>query len=508
MTPPRALLLVLLAAFLAPTARAQTLASLRIAQGLSMPVYATAPPGDKRLFVVEQGGRIKIVKNGTVAATPFLDLSGQVVCCGGRGLLGLAFAPDYATSGLFYVHYVRPGGTNGNGFIRIDRFQVSANPDLASPASQEMLLDIGEHPSQFHHGGQLAFGPDGMLYVALGDGATYPSPSPAQDDASLLGKILRIDVGGGLGSGYSVPPDNPFVGAGPPLDEIWAKGLRNLSRASFDPVSGALYLGDIGQSTREELDVQPATSSGGENYGWDVMEGTVCLQPSNPACTNGSLELPIYEYPTGFPNCAITGGVVYRGVIPALEGHYFFSDYCSGSVWSLVWDGAGGYTDFQDRTAQIDPGGIFGMVTALERGGSGELHVVDYSNGKIYKIKNAFECNDGLDNDGDGLADTSDPGCGSASGLREDPQCDDDLDNEGDGGIDWDGGAGSGVPDPQCSGVPSRDVEKKKSGGCGLGVELGVVLPLLLALRRRRMIAYGRGGSSTLRGREEPREGA
>ena len=485
----RMLLLPAAAVLIGSGAMAQTpaLESVRVASGLTLPVYVTAPPGDERLFVVEQGGRIRIARNGSVAATPFLDLSSQVVCCGGRGLLGLAFAPDYATSGLFYVHYVRPGGASGNGFIRVDRFQVSANPDVANPASQEMLLDIGEHPSLSHHGGQLAFGPDGMLYVALGDGATYPSPSPAQNDGSLLGKMLRIDVSGGPGSGYTIPPDNPFVGPGLPLDQIWVKGLRNPSRASFDlpPAgTGALYIGDIGQAAREELDVQAVSSSGGENYGWDVMEGTVCLQPGNPACTNGSLTLPVYEYPTTGTNCAITGGVVYRGVIPGIQGHYFFSDYCSGDVRSLVWNGAGGFTNFQNRTSQIDPTGSFGIVPALERGGSGEMFLVDYSNGNVHKIISANECSDSLDNDGDGFVDAAaDPGCGgSPTANREDPQCDDDLDNEGDGRTDWDGGAGGGLADPQCGGQAWRDKEAKPR--CGLGAEVALLLAPLLVLRR------------------------
>jgi len=486
----RAFVLVLLGLGLASAARAQTppLESVQVAAGLTLPVYATAPAGDPRLFVVEQGGRIRIVRNGVVGATPFLDLSSQVVCCVGRGLLGLAFAPDYATSGTFYVHYVRPGGASGNGFIRVDRFQVSSNPDLANSASQEILLDIGEHPSLSHHGGQLVFGADGMLYVALGDGAVYPDPSPAQDDASLLGKLLRIDVGGGPGSGYSIPPDNPFVGPGPPLDEIWAKGLRNPSRASFDPVTDALYIGDIGQATREELDVEPVSSPGGRNWGWDVMEGTVCLQPGNPACTDGSLSLPVYDYPTTGADCAITGGVVYRGALPGLQGRYFFSDFCSGRIRSLVWNGGGGFTNLEDWTAQVDPTGSFGIITALERGGSGEMFAVDWSNGKVYRIISANECGDGVDNDGDGLVDAAgDPGCGgSTSTNREDPQCDDDLDNEGDGGIDWDGGAGGGPADPQCVGAPWKDAEKKQRAGCGLGAELAAILPVVLGLRRRR----------------------
>jgi glucose/arabinose dehydrogenase len=470
------------------SAQIPALESVRVASGLTLPVYVTAPPGDARLFVVEQGGRIRIARNGAVDPTPFLDLSSQVVCCGGRGLLGLAFAPDYATSGLFYVHYVRPGGANGNGFIRVDRFQVSADPDVADPASQEMLLDVGEHPSLSHHGGQLAFGPDGMLYVALGDGAVYPSPSPAQDDASLLGKLLRIDVSGGPGSGYSVPPSNPFVGPGPPLDEIWSKGLRNPSRASFDPASGALYIGDIGQASREELDVQPVASSGGENWGWDVMEGTLCLQPGNPACTDGSLEPPVYDYPTTGGNCAITGGAVYRGVLPGLQGRYFFSDFCSGRVWSLAWNGAGGYTDFQEWTSQLDPGGSFEIITAVERGGSGELHLVDWTAGRVYRVISANECADGLDNDGDGLVDAAaDPGCGgSPTANREEPQCDDELDNDGDGRTDWDGGTGGGSADPQCAGQAWRDKESKAR--CGLGGEIGVVVGTLGALRRRRAV--------------------
>jgi glucose/arabinose dehydrogenase len=440
----------------------QLLRAERVASGLTLPLYVAAPPGDDRLFIVEQPGRIRIVEDGVLLPDPFLDLTAEVVCCGGRGLLGLAFAPDYAQSGTFYVHYIAPGG---NGFIRVDRFQVSAgDPNQADPTSGEMLLEIGPHPSLSHHGGELVFGPDGMLYIPLGDGGTYPDDDFPQEDDTFYGKVLRIDVSGGPGSGYTVPPDNPYVGPGLPLDEIWAKGLRNPAKADFDALTGDLYLSDIGQVTREEVNVAPYPDLGeGDNYGWSLMEGSVCIS-GDPLCSSGTLTLPVYDYARTQAQCAITGGTVYRGALAAIQGEYFFSDYCSGELWSFVWDGAGGITSLTDWTAQVAPPGGFQQIVAVEADGKGELHLVDRLAGEVWKVVSRQQCDDQIDNDGDGQTDfPADPGCADAGDPSEAFDCDDTLDNDGDGLAD-------APADPGC--VDAADASEREAGlVCDDGVD-------------------------------------
>jgi len=308
-----------------------------VAQGLSSPLGLTgAGDGSGRLFVVEQTGAIRIIDAGEVRPTPFLDLgpAGEdlIVFGGERGLLGLAFHPDYAANGFFYVDYTR----KADGATVVARYHVSADPNVADPASAQQLLVIPQ-PNTNHNGGSLAFGPDGYLYVGTGDGGGAGDPNESgQRLDTLLGKILRVDVD--PGPGYTVPSDNPFVGVAGALGEIWAYGLRNPWRFSFDRSTGDLLIGDVGQGRREEIDFQPASSGGGENYGWDVLEGSLCYEDvpagSCAALLGGGSVLPILEYGHVAGACSVTGGFRYRGSTRAtLAGQYLFGDYCTGVVW-------------------------------------------------------------------------------------------------------------------------------------------------------------------------------
>jgi len=299
----------------------------QVAGGLSAPIFLTAPHGDSRLFVVERAGRIRIVRNGTLVATPFLDIAALTTTDGERGLLSMAFDPNYGTNGRFYVYY-----TDANGAITIARYSVSAaNPDIAN-ASGTVLLSIPHGTFSNHNGGQLAFGPDGMLYIGTGDGGGSGDPSGnAQNPGTLLGKMLRIDVSGA--SGYGLPAGNPFVGQSGSRGEIWALGLRNPWRFSFD--AGLLYIADVGEDQREEVDVAPATSAG-LNYGWNRTEGTACVGAA--ACDKTGLTMPVFEYGHDAGACAIVGGYVYRGsASPALHGRYFYTDLCTGKLLSFMY---------------------------------------------------------------------------------------------------------------------------------------------------------------------------
>ncbi len=343
------------------------------ASGFSLPIQAThAGDGSLRLFVVEQGGAIRIVKNGAVLPTPFINLSNLVVAGGERGLLGLAFHPNYKTNGYFYVNYTRAG----DGATVIARYSVSgANPDVADPASAVILLTI-DQPFPNHNGGQLLFGPDGYLYISTGDGGSGGDPgNRAQDINSLLGKMLRINVNGG--SPYAVPDDNPYVGkAG--QDEIWALGLRNPWRFSFDRVTGDMYIGDVGQNVWEEVDYQAAGTSGGVNFGWRCKEGTHPFNFSDP-CSSLALTDPIAEYSHSEGN-AVTGGFVYRGnQYPALTGRYFYADFGTGKIWSMYKTGANSWS-----APELEWGGGIN-ISAFGEDETGELYVVDYS-GKIRRL--------------------------------------------------------------------------------------------------------------------------
>jgi glucose/arabinose dehydrogenase len=294
--------------------------------------------GDSRLFLVTQRGQVFIWDGQEVVSQPFLDIRTLVSCCGERGLLSIAFHPQWTQNRFFFVNY-----TNSNGNTVVARYRVSSNPNLADPQSGQTLLLIPQ-PFQNHNGGQLQFGPDGYLYIGMGDGGSANDPEcNGQRDDTLLGKMLRIDVNQNVAAPpfYGIPSDNPFVGPTPPLDEIWAKGLRNPWRFSFDRETGDLWIGDVGQGAREEIDLEPASALGGFNYGWKIMEGTVCTTGgptgcvgNTPQCNAPELIRPIYEYSHANGDCSVTGGYVYRGArFPALRGIYVYGDFCSGRLW-------------------------------------------------------------------------------------------------------------------------------------------------------------------------------
>jgi hypothetical protein len=474
-------LLLLGPACLAPlAARAQPLDSVLVASGLQDPLFVAAPALDGRLFIVERRGRIQILDNGAILPQPFLDIRSEVSTSGERGLLGLAFAQDYPVSGEFYVYYV-----NRDGNSVVSRFAVSADPNLADPT--ETVILVVDQPFSNHNGGTIAFDADGFLLFGLGDGGDSNDPAErAQDPAELLGKMLRIDVGsppapGSIpvpGENYAIPADNPWAAAGDGVrDEIWAFGLRNPYRFSVDRLTGDLWIADVGQNQQEEIDFEPAGDPGGRNWGWDVMEGTLCnLNDPAPAppCNHPSLSLPIHSYSHSQGRCSITGGYAYRGVdIPGIQGHYFYGDYCTGEIWSLEV-GVG----ITDRTAELgDAGdGAFDLV-GFGEDSLGRLYVV-HDGGDVYRITKRAACQDALDNDGDGEIDhPDDPGCASPTSNNESPACNDGQDNDGDGLID--------LADPQCNGNASRNRESAGSG-CGNGLSALLVPAVIGASRLRR----------------------
>ena len=351
------------------------LTTQRVVGGLDQPVDLQAPPGDHaRLFVVEQPGRIRIVRNGAVAAT-FLDIVGRVGSGGERGLLGLAFHPRYAENGRFFVNYTdRAGDTHISEF----RAQPPAS-DSADPASERPLLFVAQ-PFPNHNGGGLAFGNDGKLYIALGDGGSGGDPlGNGQDLGTPLGKILRVDVD--AGAPFAVPADNPFVSTPGAFPAIWAYGLRNPWRISFDRASGDLMIGDVGQGAFEEVDVGLASRRGGENYGWNVMEGNHCFDP--PAgCSSAGLTLPVVEYSHG-DGCSITGGYVYRGCrMPGYQGTYFYGDYCTALVRSFRFQN-GAAADQRDWTSALSRG--VDAISSFGVDADGEIYIVDHT-GEIYRI--------------------------------------------------------------------------------------------------------------------------
>lgn len=387
-------LLIAAALLLPPAANAVTpLKTIRVAPGLTQPVFVTHVPGDfGRVFIVELGGQIKILnlQTGTVLATPYLNLSGIISTGGERGLLGLAFHPNYASNGFFYVYY-----TNASGDITVARYTVSGSPatsNVANPGSASILLTIS-HPLTNHNGGWIGFGPNnGYLYIATGDGGSFCDPGQRAQDITneLLGKILRIDVNSG--SPYGIPPSNPFVGVTGD-DEIWAYGVRNPFRCAFDSATGDFYIGDVGQNAVEEIDYQAASSTGGENYGWDCMEGSDCSSTSSgcgtAGCTCGAmgLKLPIHEYSHALGN-VVTGGEVYRGcAIADLASTYFFADEGSNRIWSFRVVG-GVKQDFQERTSELAPGGGLSIQTISSFGTDafGEIYLCDLVGGEVFKI--------------------------------------------------------------------------------------------------------------------------
>jgi glucose/arabinose dehydrogenase len=371
----------------APLGSAPSIVLTALPGTVSAPMQvANAHDGSGRLFVVEQAGTIRIDKDGALLATPFLNITSLVTCCGEQGLLSVAFHPDYASNGYFYVYYINKLASPGD--ITIARYSVTGNPDVADPNSAVILLVVPHPTNSNHNGGQLYFGPtDGYLYAGTGDGGSGGDPpNNAQNLQVMLGKILRIDVNGtgavpckqSVAAPYAIPPSNPFAGSGTNCREIWAYGMRNPWRFSFDRATSDLLIGDVGQNLYEEIDFQPASSAGGENYGWRKMEGFHCYNPSTN-CNDGSLTLPILEHTHGAGWCAIISGMRYRGTaIPALEGVYVYSDNCLGDVYGATQAGDGSWTTALLKATNLS-------ISGFGEDESGEIYAADLG-GQIYRI--------------------------------------------------------------------------------------------------------------------------
>ncbi|MDY7108742.1 MAG: PQQ-dependent sugar dehydrogenase [Planctomycetota bacterium] len=390
-----------------------------VADGLSDPLFATHAPGDfTRLFILEQNtGDLEILnlQTGQLNAQPFLELAALIETGGSeQGLLGLAFHPDYRNNGFFYVNYT---GLEGDGDTVVARYSVTDDPDVADPDSAEVLLTI-DQPQRNHNGGWMGFGPaDGYLYIATGDGGGggdddnghTPGVGNGQDITdNLLGKILRIDVDGG--SPYAIPADNPFVDIEGD-DEIWAFGLRNPWRCSFDRETAEFWIADVGQNAWEEVDYQPAASAGGENYGWRCREGAHDFNTEGD-CSQTPFTGPVHEYSHGGDpfRCSITGGYVYRGcAIPSYRGRYFFADYCSDQIWSFSFDGEN-VSDLIDHRDELDPPGNLNIASIASFGedARGELYICDLSGGEVFRVGPVEPTISPADFDCDGSVDTED----------------------------------------------------------------------------------------------------
>lgn len=365
----------LAATLLASALHAQQFALRQIAGGLSMPT-SIAHANDSRIFVTLQRGQVVIYDGTRILPTPFLDIQSIVSCCDERGLLGIAFHPQYRDNGLFFVYYT---DRTSNFNVTIARYKVSASdPNRADPNSAQILLAIDHHQFGNHNGGQLQFGPDGYLYAGTGDGGNRgDSLGNAQKLSALLGKLLRIDVDSG--SPYAIPPSNPFVSrTDDTKKEIWAYGLRNPWRFSFDRDTGDLWIADVGQDAWEEIDLQPATSIGGENYGWNRTEGKHCYPPGS-SCNLSLYTMPILEYDHSGSQCSLTGGYRYRGSrFPRMQGLYIYGDYCSGTISAAMQQGSGWTT--RPLIATAFPISTFGEDA------NGEIYVANYGGGVIYQI--------------------------------------------------------------------------------------------------------------------------
>jgi len=407
----------------------QGLAATRVATGLTQPLLVTAPPGDyNRIFIVQQTGQVRILNlsTGTLNSTPFLDIHSRLTATNGeQGLLGLAFDPSYATNGKFYLNFTVPGGAFGNGTTHVSQFQVSSgNPDVADTSNEKILLTF-DHPEANHNGGWIGFSPrpndDHDLYIAVGDGGNandadgnvghHEPGGNAQWNQTLLGKMLRIHVDPTAGT-YTIPSDNPFANSAPPIKrEIWLLGLRNPFRDSFDRLSGRMFIGDVGQDTREEIDVQQVTNpGGGENYGWRDREGFI-QNPAYATATPTPTPVPprvdpVFDYPhppppSGLAGQTVIGGYVYRGKqIPALNGTYVFADYLGpesssvnpnnlGRIYTLNFDGTSA-SNPQDITTELFPTNTGGFTlsnpSSLGEDANGELYICDISGGNVFKI--------------------------------------------------------------------------------------------------------------------------
>jgi glucose/arabinose dehydrogenase len=346
-----------------------------VARGLEAPLYVTgAGDGSERLFVVEQGGTIRIVEDGKVVPAPFLDISSRITSGGEQGLLGLAFHPNYEDDGRFYVDYTDRLGDTVVAEYRVD----PANPNRADPSSERVLLHVTQ-PFANHNGGDVAFGPDGDLYVAFGDGGSGGDPmGNGQNLDTLLGKLLRIDVDHPSGGRpYGIPADNPFAKRSGARPEIWAFGLRNPWRFSFDRLTHDLWIGDVGQGEHEEIDHVPA-GAGGQNFGWNIMEGPACFEPST-GCDRSGLTLPVASYTHAEGNCTVIGGYVYRGsAFRILRGGYLYADFCAGKVWLL---------DAQHpRQRSVEVLDVPHFVSSFGEDDEGELYLTALDSGDVFQV--------------------------------------------------------------------------------------------------------------------------
>ncbi|HUW08418.1 MAG TPA: PQQ-dependent sugar dehydrogenase [Anaerolineae bacterium] len=343
--------------------------------GFQKPVYLTHNESDDedRLFVVEQAGRVRMIEDGILQPEPFLDLTDSVGSLGSeQGLLSIAFSPAGSGDDAFYVNY-----TDLHGDTVIARFRFAQDdPRQADRSSEQGILRVAQ-PASNHNGGQLQFGPDGYLYIGMGDGGQGGDPwGNGQNPETLLGKMLRLDVADT--ETYLIPANNPFVGQDTTRPEIWALGLRNPWRFAFDRATGDLYIADVGQNRHEELDFEPAAGPGGHNYGWDAMEGSQCFEPEI-GCDPSEFVLPVAEYDHGL-GCSATGGVVYRGGrYLALSGVYFYGDFCSGNIWGLRRDSRG-----QWETAMLLQTDL--SISSFGEDGAGEIYVLSYNDGLIFRL--------------------------------------------------------------------------------------------------------------------------
>jgi glucose/arabinose dehydrogenase len=359
---------------------ATTVALEVVVEGLQQPLFVThAGDGSGRIFVLEKRGIVHLLEGNALAPTPFLNIEDRVRSSGfEQGLLGMAFDPNFVESGFFFVYY-----TDQSGATLLSRFAVDGSEaDQADPASEFLVLSM-EQPAANHNGGMIAFGPDGYLYVGPGDGGGANDRfNHGQNPNTLLGAMLRLDVTSNPDVPYTVPDDNPWVEAqlngSEVLDEIWAIGLRNPWRFSFDRVTGDLWIADVGQNRIEEINWTHSDSGGGLNYGWPIMEGSECFQAAT--CETTGLELPVIEYGRQSPHCSVTGGYVYRGeAYPSLAGVYFYSDYCSGYVWAAVPAEDGTVTSYEVLQSGF-------QVTSFGEDEAGELYLTDFTNGAVYRI--------------------------------------------------------------------------------------------------------------------------
>ena len=354
-----------------------------VAAGLAFPTSIThAKDGSNRLFITEQRGTVRVVRSGKMSPDYFLDITAQVRCCGEQGLLSIAFHPDFTANGDFFVDY-----TDRDGDTVIARYHVLPEGDKADEHSQKIILKI-KQPTPIHNGGQLQFGPDGYLYIGTGDGGSFSEggdgsgndpENHAQRLDTLLGKILRIDLD--HGDPYAIPPDNPYAHIAGARKEIWASGLKNPWRFAFDRMTGDLYISDVGRDRWEEIDVQPHDSTGGENYGWRLMEGPACFYLSHDCNPDGALTLPAIQF-SHSRGCAVIGGYAYRGKdMPALAGNYLYADFCTGKIWGAER----GKDDAWSSRLLLDSDY---MITSFGEDDEGELYIThrDKEDGAVYRL--------------------------------------------------------------------------------------------------------------------------